>query len=262
MTTFYSVAYLLFVLAIKGRETMDSKDIIQSLLPIFCNKYWFITSYLMVMLVSNYLEKLLDIISKEQFKLLILALSLFVVIAPSLFLVEIFKDSGKGFVNMLLVYLAGRYFAKYDFPVFVKRLNVIVIFLCVMTIWLLNEILNSLGMPSLFARDNNILIIMLSISIFYTFLSLPEKNNILMITLSKYVLPLYILHLMFFREICLVIYDRIHVEAITQIPISIICVIVISLFIEFLRRKVLIKAFESVDVFLASKIETFTEAYV
>lgn len=216
----------------------------------------------MVMLVSNYIEKLLDLISKEQFKLLILSLSLFVVIAPSLFLVEIFKDSGKGFVNMLLVYLVGRYFAKYDFPIFIKRYKAIVIFLCVITIWLLNEILNSIGMPSLFARDNNILIIILSISIFYTFLSLPEKNNIIMITLSKYVLPLYILHLMFFREICSVIYDRIHIEAITQIPISIICVIVISLFVEFLRRKVLIKAFESVDVFLASKIETFIEAYV
>lgn len=118
ITTFYSIFALLFIYDI---DNLSKFDIIKNVFPVFCNKYWFVTSYLMLMLFSEYIEKILCILTQHQMKLLILYLCVFVIFSPSLFIIEIFNDSGKGFMNMLTTYLIGRYLCKYGFPRFLTN---------------------------------------------------------------------------------------------------------------------------------------------
>lgn len=90
--------------------------ILKSLFPICTNKYWFITSYVIIFCLVPFTEMLKNNVSQKQFRLLILILSMLFVISPSLFIVEILRDSGTGIVNMYLMYLIGRYIALYGFP--------------------------------------------------------------------------------------------------------------------------------------------------
>ena len=60
---------------------------------------------------DNILPEKLD---KKRFQRLILTMLLVFSILPSILQIHVMNDSGKGVLNMLLIYLIGRYIRKYD----------------------------------------------------------------------------------------------------------------------------------------------------
>ena len=87
----------------------SAKNVVRSIFPVFTGKYWFLTVYIIISCLAPYIDKMISQITKRQFMALIVVLGMFFVVAPSLLMLEIMHDSGKGVMNMLLVYLIGRY---------------------------------------------------------------------------------------------------------------------------------------------------------
>ena len=231
ITTFYSIFALLFIYDI---ASLSKFDIIKNLFPVFCNKYWFVTSYLILMLLSGYIEKTLHNLTKKQMKLLILYLCIFVIFSPSLFLLEIFNDSGKGFMNMLTTYLIGRYIYIYGWPHHIANHYKILIPTLTILIWGLNEILSLLNLQPYFCRDNNVLILILALSIFYWVINMKPLMNYTLNQLSSYVFPIYIIHTIFLPIICKQLYNT-QIPYIFQFIIGCISLFFISIFIDYLR---------------------------
>ena len=107
VTLFWSLFYLAV-----NFDNLGLKDIVKCIFPIITGNYWFISSYI----ILSILAPLLNFSDKLQFKKTILILLLFYVISPSFIGLELLHDSGKGIINMFLIYLIGRYIQLYGIP--------------------------------------------------------------------------------------------------------------------------------------------------
>ena len=154
---FYSiVSYLIETIWLHTPHTWTG--LASSLLPILSKKYWFMTCYVVLYCFSPYLNRLVHNLSQKSYKQLLLLWGFFFVFAPTILFFEIQNDTGKGIINVTLAYLIGQY---------------------------LNIILR-------FARDNNLLIIIASIMIFYQFTRWHFSSRIINY-LAGYVFALYML---------------------------------------------------------------------
>ena len=232
LVLFYSIASFIIKIFYL-HHPIDFKGITTNIFPIATNKYWFITSYIILTLLSPFINRFIENLSQKQYQKLLLIFAFFFVIAPTFLWVEILSDSGKGPINMLFLYLLGRYFAFYGFPNFIKLYPKVIMGACFCLIVALNSLItnyfnNGIIMP--FARDNNILIVLEAICCFYAFLQWHFNSNTINY-LAKYVFPIYILqsavlHLFNIRE------DAFFID----FTKGLFCTIAICIGIELIRR--------------------------
>lgn len=112
MVTFYAVIILLFSLAL-GYKALNLRTDWMPFIPIITKQYWFITVYIVLCLISPFLNKLVEILDKRTFQKLLLILFVLFSLLPSAAFVFNFKsvteDAGYGIVNFMFLYLLGRY---------------------------------------------------------------------------------------------------------------------------------------------------------
>lgn len=84
---------------------------------------------------------------------------------------EIQNDTGKGIINVTLAYLIGQYLKVYGLPENMKRHSWDILSGSLAGIFILNSLLTAMSGNIIlrFARDNNLLIIIASIMVFYQF---------------------------------------------------------------------------------------------
>lgn len=245
VTTFYGIIFLIACL-IRPNDVVNATLIVKCIFPVFFNKYWFITSYLLLMALSNYIEKMLNALSREEHKTLILVLTLFVIISPTLFIFEIFNDSGKGFMNMLTMYIIGRYVARYDFPQLIHKYSKLLVPLMTFVIWMGNELIDRYtGNRGHLCRDNNVLIVISAVCIFYLFISTADRHNETINKFAKYVFPIYLVHGIFIEDVSIYLQTT-GIPYILQIFASIVILTLLSITVEAIRKLVLDWAFSRV----------------
>lgn len=109
---FYSVlSYAVAVLAVG--EGFSVVMLAKSFLPLAANRYWYMTSFFIIALFSGYIDRMLDGLGREGARRLILLLLFVFSVIPTFLYFQVLSDSGKGPVNMFLVYLIGRYLARW-----------------------------------------------------------------------------------------------------------------------------------------------------
>ena len=108
---FYSLADAAISYSIGTPLTLT--ELFKSVFPSITGKYWFFTTYMLLAILSPYINKIPQILPQKQFKNLLLLLVAIFYLLPTFFYFEIIKDNGKGPVCMLIVYLIGRYIALY-----------------------------------------------------------------------------------------------------------------------------------------------------
>lgn len=113
LTLSYSLLVLLLNCFVLKTEPLGGKMLIHSLFPVFTKSKWFITCYIILYILSPYVNKGIETLSQKQFVRLILIFVVFFYFAPTVLFLQIMNDSGKGIINMLTVYLIGRYIAMY-----------------------------------------------------------------------------------------------------------------------------------------------------
>lgn len=150
----------------KGSELLEL--IIKSCIPVISRKHWFYTCYICLLLLSPWLNEALEKMSKRQFEGLLLTMLFLFSIFPTFLYFEIMLDGGKGLVNMILVYILGRYIRKYgDFKL--DRKKAIAFFLILLAVSYLSSLswFTVGGIRHSFIKDNSIVNIGMALILFF-----------------------------------------------------------------------------------------------
>ena len=190
---FYSVvSYFVEIMWLHTPHTWSG--LASSFVPILSKKYWFMTCYVVLYCFSPYLNQLVQHLSRKSYERLLLVWGFFFVLAPTLLFFEIQDDTGKGVMNVTLAYLIGQYLKVYGFPESMKRQHWKLLSGSIASIFILNSLLTAISGNIIlrFARDNNLLIIIASVTIFYQFTRWHFSSRIINY-LAGYVFALYML---------------------------------------------------------------------
>lgn len=93
--------------------SLSMRDLVSAVIPITSHRYWFLSCYFFLCILSPFLNEYLDKISRERMKRLIFVMLLLFAALPTVFGFDVMQDGGKGLVNMTLAYMIGRYLGKY-----------------------------------------------------------------------------------------------------------------------------------------------------
>lgn len=194
---FYSITiFLVFVCF--GLAPFNKSNLLDYILgyPV----WWFVKSYLILYLLHPYINKCINNLNKEEFKRLILLLTLLLSLIPTV-LNRSFEDGTLAwFINL---YLIGGYLKK--FPVKLKCNSNIygIIFLSLYTLTFLTVIFFDLKGtqnniiihdPMYFFRMEKLPTLMISIFMFLAFLNLKIKSSKIINIVSSSTLGVYLLH--------------------------------------------------------------------
>lgn len=136
------------------------QELLAAFLPFTSSFNWFVTGYLCIMLLSPYINQIPEKLSKKDFEKLLMILVAIFYVLPTLFYFDITGSGGKDVIHLFIVYLIGRWIAKYNKESKKKvaksyvRLGIIILF-----IFALNILAEILGMRFWFARDCSLLIL-------------------------------------------------------------------------------------------------------
>jgi hypothetical protein len=201
-TLFYSLllfAVQCYLTEIPCINNGNAKEFIKllytALTPITSNTWWFVTSYIIVMLLSPLFNKAADSMSKLQFQYLITILAIVYSLSPT-FLMHSLSDvpNGKCTENMILAYFIGRYFAKMGIPRTIQCHATTILLVCVTVIFSINYFVFD---PLFLAKDHSLFIILGAICIFYFFGNISIQSttvgNIIRY-MATYAFPFYLLN--------------------------------------------------------------------
>lgn len=189
---FYSiVSYLIETIWLHTPHTWTG--LASSLIPILSKKYWFMTCYVVLYCFSPYLNRLVQNLSQKVMNNYCYYGDSFY-ICPDNPVFEIQNDTGKGIINVTLAYLIGQYLKVYGLPENMKRHSWDILSGSLAGIFILNSLLTAMSGNIIlrFARDNNLLIIIASIMVFYQFTRWHFSSRIINY-LAGYVFALYML---------------------------------------------------------------------
>ena len=169
LTTVYSI----FVTLVNNGLTMNM-EVLKAMLVIPLYNNWFIACYLLLMVLSPFINKFVEQLEKNDYKKLLLIGLLFLSIIPTCFNSAnktIITGGGKCLIYMLFIYAVGRYIKLYADKIQLSRKKFICMFLiCQLLILFFNIILEHLFNKPLcyiFAMDCSPLILISAICIFY-----------------------------------------------------------------------------------------------
>lgn len=160
---------------------------IESLLPISTNKWWFMTNFILLYILSPILNVGFDHLSQKQQKITLLILF----VLSSVGILALLPNCGSSFMGLLMVYLLGRYAKRQSWggnyfvgkPICLYVISFVTLFVCIVGIYYISmftghKSLSKLIFPLL--GYSNPLVIAMSVSLFYIVKNLPEiKNTIL-----------------------------------------------------------------------------------
>jgi len=156
-------------------------DFFKSFFNVLLYKNWFITCYLILMLLAPFIEDYLQRVEKKSIEKLLLILFLILSFLPTLFntpYYTVLTMGGKSLTYFVFVYLVGRYIKMYQDVLF-KRATLIFVFIgSTIVINLFNNIASYFlnKSVSIYSMDCSPLILVSSVSIFYLFKSLNFKS--------------------------------------------------------------------------------------
>ncbi len=114
---FYKAIYALIFVGL-GLVTMSYFDLFLFLTPLnysysFGTFYWFINVYIVLYILTPFINKLIKHLSKEQFRKLLILLILFLSTIPFITINQVINNDGYQVISFIMLYLIGAYFGKY-----------------------------------------------------------------------------------------------------------------------------------------------------
>lgn len=157
-------------------------ELIAHIFPVISNRYWFFTCYVVMTVLSPFINKFIDSLTKKSFQKLLLVLIVLFVAVPS---VNIFGDPF-GTANdysplwFIILYFTGAYIRRYPLPklpygAFYIAIIIISVISCAV-LSLFNQHLNLFGdLAKAFSRYNSAPVFFGSVFLFLFFLNHPIK---------------------------------------------------------------------------------------
>lgn len=242
ITFFYAI--IIFASALITKNEVINFETIKVFLKTIMDR-WFVTIYIILYLLSPYINKMIKHISKKDYRNLLIILLIFFSVWPTFWSKLTATDSGFGIVNFIILYLIGGYIKLYhdDFKSVSK--STLIWFICT----IITTIFSFISTDRSWAY-NSIFNIISSCALFMIFKSINIKNNKFINTLSTYTFSIYIIHNNKFVE--KILYGKVFESSQNYNPNYLIinCLIVtiliyfVCVVIEFIRRLIMQKAID------------------
>ena len=176
--------------------------------PVILDKYWFVSVYIIIYILSPYFNKLIINMSKKEFeKLLIIVVSIWSII-PTVFGLR--NNSSETilyysrFIWMVVMYFMGAFIKLYDIKelntkkksIFVTLITWGIMTCSILFIYYNKENFNIIGTYewAYLWTPNNFFMLILSVSVFQYFSKLRIKDSLIINTLASTTLGIYMLH--------------------------------------------------------------------
>lgn len=184
----YSVISSIIWYFVKGGSFLS---VVKAFIPISTEKYWFMTAYVILMIVAPFFNKSIEVMEKHTFEKLLLVLICIFYVFPTVIYYHVLGDAGKGVGNFVTLYFLVAYIKKYIVQI---RNNRVLIF-ALTTSYSVNVLAISLisggGARSPFAWDCSVLILIESFCIFLLFLNVKMTSNFIN-AISKGAVSIYL----------------------------------------------------------------------
>lgn len=144
---FYGV--ISYIIALLAGVQPHAGGILYALFPYFWGNRWFVETYVMLLLLAPFLNKLLNSLTRDQYRLLLIVqLALFCVWYSLGFSAPILDD-GYGIINFLTLYMLGAYVRLYGeackWLSLRKRWYVLLFIACALATFVLSYFINPYG---------------------------------------------------------------------------------------------------------------------
>lgn len=192
LTVFYGVVlYAVFVITriVSGQSWFGIKAIAQAVIPFYDAK-WFVASYIAIYLLSPFINKGLNLLTKPQFKQYLIIVILLFSVIPTVFPIISYNDKGYGILSFVMLYSIGSYL-KLHFSSTQNKWSYLFIYAGATTVTFLLGIY--LGEGSVGWNYNTIFNLASAVSLFLFFSKL-KMNSKLINYLATFTFPVYIIH--------------------------------------------------------------------
>lgn len=202
---FYSIGIFLVFVLIDGGY-FNSYKLLKVLFPNIFKTYWFFSSYFILYLCIPYLNKLIKVLTKDEFGKMLVILFIFIVLIPSL---AIGNNNITEGVYLFYYYMVGAYISKYVDNSKISKYKYLIVFLVSYTLMvicnffcnsLVSSNYNSLLRNNLYSRTCSIFIFGSAIGLFMFFKNLRVRNNKYINMLASYSFGVYLFHEHFFMR--------------------------------------------------------------
>lgn len=173
-----ALLYWFFPQEMTGAALLE--QLIKSIIPFASRKYWFYSCYLCLFIFSRFIKNFIEKLKEQELQIFIIVSLVIFSIFPTIFYFEIVQDSGKGIVQMVLLYIIGRYIRLYkNFPIARWKCLLALLFL-----WVINTIsimypIHLGGITHSLCRDNSITNLAMTIILFYLFKDINITSKII-----------------------------------------------------------------------------------
>ena len=113
-TSFYSVL-IFIVFSLLGSAEFSVSALLKNIFPIFSGKYWFMTFFVAIYVISGYLNTLINVLSRRRFQILLAIMALSMSVIPNI------TNRKTYFYEMLwfiFIYCLGAYIKRYPLKFF------------------------------------------------------------------------------------------------------------------------------------------------
>lgn len=188
--------------------SVSTRDNLIAFFPIIFNQYWFITAYIIIYILSPFINLFLNNMSKRIYQNFLLISVLIWCIIPTVF--GLFYNSTESllyysrFIWLSIIYSIGSYIRLYQINIFKEMNNSIkcaiisfgIMIAGIFIIYFFKAFFKKVGTTELayFWTPNNLPMLILSISVFEIFLKIQIKNNNIINKLASTTLCIYMLH--------------------------------------------------------------------
>lgn len=168
MVIFYTLIHLIIRVAL-GVE-IGMMDLLSSAFPVLSNQYWYITAYFIIAILSPYINRIPELLSKADFQKVLAVLIFFFAVVPTFLYFDILGSQGKNVVYMTVIYLIGRYIRKYDDRTYHRgKLAILLLANIFMVLVLEAGMFTVAGRYSMFYRDCSVFTLISSVLLFTIF---------------------------------------------------------------------------------------------
>lgn len=194
MIVFYGLLHFLTAIMF-GWQEFSAAGLIKAAFPVFTGYHWFIINYIILYLLSPFINGGIRSLSKKNLRISILIMLLFYSAWPSSLPGAPNQDGGYGIINFFLIYSMGAYIKLYSVPEKTKRyyfLGFILSGELTFIAFITAKVLNFDFLP-VWAYDF-IFIISGSLCLFLFFLKVNVKSRAINY-MARFTLPVYFVHL-------------------------------------------------------------------
>lgn len=254
ITSYSLIIYLIFM--ILGKVPFSLTLLKKAMLPTIYNEYWFATTYVILYLLSPFINKLINALNRKEYSNLLLITSIIWIAIPSILNETMYTSP---VIQFLLLYLIGGYLRKYPNCYLLKKTKITTLLTITSTSIIIIKIIINCHKEIIdytFLQRDSIFIIIIALGIFIFFLNKKFYNKIIN-KISSCVFGIYLFHDHdYIRNfLWLDLFKNAQYKnsqfLIIHLLISVILVFILGSIIEIIRKKLLQKAFDkSIDKYM------------